>query len=77
MAQGVDQWSAKICLKLGIPFIAAVPFIGQEKHWAQEGIKEYKKLLKRASDIEIVSKGGYAYWKMSKEMNSWLTILIK
>lgn len=33
MALGVDQWAANIAHRLGIPFIAAVPFLGQEKAW--------------------------------------------
>ena len=30
MALGTDQWAAKIALELSIPYIAAVPFRGQE-----------------------------------------------
>jgi len=71
MALGVDQWAASIALKLGIPFIAAVPFEGQESIWPDETKKSYKTLLKCACDIVIVSPGSYAAWKMQKR-NQWM-----
>lgn len=30
-ALGFDQWTAEVCIQLGIPFHTYVPFIGQEK----------------------------------------------
>lgn len=79
MALGVDQWAAEICLELHIPFIAAVPFIGQEKAWPKQSQDKYNELISKADMVEIVCEGGYAAWKMQKR-NEWMvdnsTILI-
>lgn len=42
MALGVDQIAAYIAYKLKIPFIAAVPFEGQEKAWPFKSQHIYK-----------------------------------
>jgi len=64
MAVGVDQDFAEACIALGIPFIAAVPFRGQELRWPYEAQKRYHALLKSAAQIVCVSEPGYAVWKM-------------
>lgn len=71
MAQGVDSWGAFIAHKLGIPFIAAVPFVNQESKWPQPSQKTYHQLLKLASEVVIVSEGGYAPEKMQIR-NEWM-----
>jgi uncharacterized phage-like protein YoqJ len=71
MAAGVDQWGANIAYKLGIPFIAAIPHIGQESIWPKTSQDIYRKLLSRASEVVIVSEGGYAAWKMQAR-NQWM-----
>lgn len=65
-AIGSDQLIAVICIRLGIPFIAAVPFKGQEKMWPEKAQKQYHKILQMAEEIIIVSKGEYESWKMVK-----------
>jgi uncharacterized phage-like protein YoqJ len=64
MALGVDQYAAFVCIKLGIPFIAAQPFKGQEQMWSGENQKTYKRLLAKATEVVIVSDGGYSPKKM-------------
>jgi len=71
MALGVDQMAAKICLTLNIPFIAAVPFVGQEDRWNDASKIEYKELLMEAQEVKIISPGGYAGWKMQTR-NKWI-----
>lgn len=71
MALGVDQWAANIAHKLSIPFIAAVPFIGQEKAWPQPSQKTFNTLIKLAAEVVIVSEGGYAAYKMQVR-NEWM-----
>lgn len=71
MALGIDQWAANIAIKLGIPFIAAVPFEGQEKAWPSESQKTFFKLLDKAAEVIIVSEGGYAAYKMQIR-NEWM-----
>lgn len=71
MALGVDQWAASISYRLGIPFIAAVPFIGQESVWATESKKIYNKLLAKAVEKVIVSDGEYSAQKLQIR-NEWM-----
>lgn len=71
MALGIDQWAASICVKLGIPFIAAIPFIGQEGVWPAESKKIYKILLAKAESQHVVSEGGYSAHKLQIR-NEWM-----
>jgi uncharacterized phage-like protein YoqJ len=71
MALGVDQWAAQICVDMNIPFIAAVPFEGQEKVWPAKSKKLYQELLDKAERIVVVVKGKYAAWKMQRR-NEWM-----
>jgi uncharacterized phage-like protein YoqJ len=71
MALGFDCWLAQISYKLKIPFIAAVPFKGQESKWPNESQKLYTKLLGLASEIFIVSPGEYSAEKMQIR-NEWM-----
>jgi uncharacterized phage-like protein YoqJ len=64
MALGVDQWAAELAFALEIPFIAAIPFHGQESAWPTSSQETYKTLLKEAHEIVIVSEGGYSAHKM-------------
>lgn len=71
MALGVDQWAANVAIKLGIPFLAAVPFEGQERAWPEASQKVFHKLLDKAAEVVIVSEGGYAAFKMQVR-NAWM-----
>jgi len=71
MALGVDQWAAYIAHKLQIPFVAAVPFEKQESKWPQQSQETYHKLLKLASEVVIISPGGYSHDKMQIR-NQWM-----
>ena len=72
MALGVDMWFANVAHKLGIPFIAAIPFIGQEKAWPESSQRTYHTLLAKAHDKVIVCGGGYAPIKMQTR-NEYMT----
>jgi uncharacterized phage-like protein YoqJ len=63
MAIGWDQALAHAAVENGIPFIAAVPFIGQEHIWPQEAKDTYHALLKQAEEVVIVCEGGFAPYK--------------
>lgn len=65
-AQGFDLYAAFVCIKLGIPFIAAIPHINQEKVWPKESQIIYHKILSKATEVVIVSEGGYTAEKMQK-----------
>lgn len=71
MAVGYDQLAVEICLELKISYIAAIPFIGQEKFWSNYTKEKYKEYLNYAEKIVYVSEPGYAVWKMQKR-NIWM-----
>lgn len=71
MALGFDWIGAEVSIKLGIPFIAAVPFIGQESIWPEHSKKQYRELLAKAKEVVIVSEGSYSVEKMQVR-NCWM-----
>lgn len=71
MCIGYDHWVAELALKLHIPFVAAVPFIGQELLWPPEVQVYYRNLLSKADQMVVVSPGGFASWKMQAR-NQWI-----
>jgi uncharacterized phage-like protein YoqJ len=71
MALGIDQWAASVAHKLNIPFIAAIPFEGQEKAWPEESQRIFRLLRKLAVEEVIVSEGGYSPAKMQVR-NQWM-----
>ena len=70
MAIGVDQDFVEVCVALAIPFVAAVPFRGQERQWPEPAQVEYHRLLKLAAEVVVVCEGGYERWKMQAR-NEW------
>lgn len=71
MALGVDQWAANIAIKLNIPFIAAIPFAGQEGKWPESSQKTFRALLNKAAEQVIVSPGAYEPAKLQVR-NEWM-----
>lgn len=63
MAQGWDNAIAHAALNLNIPLIAAVPFTGMDSKWPKDSKDDYNYLLSKASEVVIVSEGGYANYK--------------
>ena len=54
MALGWDQAFAAAAVVLGIPFIAAIPFEGQERMWPNHSQIRYCRLLEHAARVEII-----------------------
>lgn len=71
MALGWDQAVGKACLAWGIPYIAAVPFIGQANKWPAESQMTYWRLLDKASSIVTISDGPYSA-KAMQQRNRWM-----
>jgi uncharacterized phage-like protein YoqJ len=71
MAIGYDQDFAEVCIDMGVPFIAAVPFEGQERRWPPTAQQHYRKLLRLAYEVVVVCEGGYERWKMQAR-NEWV-----
>ncbi len=55
MALGWDQALAIAAVRLGIGFVAAIPFEGQEKRWPASSQAAYNTLLKAASMVHVVT----------------------
>lgn len=72
MAQGWDMSVAYACIKHGIPFTAAIPFVGQAHYWPDNVKKIYNDLINhRLATRHIVSPGGFSSGKMSFR-NGWM-----
>ena len=71
MALGWDQAIAQAAILEKIPFVAAIPFSGQESVWSEELQHNYKYLIKRAAEVVTVSNGDYAAYKMQLR-NEWM-----
>lgn len=56
MALGIDTLFAKIAIEFNIPFIAAIPFVGQQGKWLSKSEKVYWEILSKASNIILVDK---------------------
>ena len=54
MALGVDTWFVEACIAEGVPYIAAVPFEGQERRWPMEAQRYYHQLLRGAAEVRVL-----------------------
>lgn len=71
MALGVDQLFAWAAVENGVPFVAAVPFPGQERAWPIRAQSNYHRLLALAKKVIYVSEGHYSAEKMQIR-NKWM-----
>ena len=73
MALGIDTLFAKIALQRGIPYIAAVPCINQDKLWVKSSKELYKTLLDNAQEVVYTSsyEKEYTPWCMQIR-NEWM-----
>lgn len=56
MALGWDQAVALACALDGIPFLAAIPFEGQERLWSADAQRRYRDLLDRAAEVHVITE---------------------
>lgn len=66
MALGWDQALAHAAIVLRVPFVACIPFKGQERSWPNDSQARYNHLMEKAHRIIVACDGGYAAWKMQK-----------
>lgn len=71
MALGFDMACGWAAVDLGLPFIAAVPFEGQERKWSVAQQREYRELLAHAESVVVVCSGGYNPTKF-QHRNEWM-----
>src|SRR6478609_5888932 len=55
MALGWDQALAGAAVALEIPFLAIIPFEGQERKWPEDARARYKRLLAAATEVIVTS----------------------
>lgn len=72
MGLGVDQWSAQICIELGIPFIAAIPFNNFESRWPWRSKAEYERLVTMAERVEVVTPTNEYRPQLLQRRNEWM-----
>lgn len=71
MALGWDMALAQAAINLGLPLICAVPFLGQEAIWPKKSQDKFNELLALASEVVIVSEGGFSKEKLQIR-NVWM-----
>lgn len=75
MALGWDMAVAAAAVALDIPFVAAVPFRGQECRWPKEAQDRYRWLLSEAEEVVIITDGelfGRQVAKALQDRNEWM-----
>lgn len=71
MALGWDTAVAQAAIICDVPYIAALPFIGQETAWHEPDRDRFDLLLKYAESTVVVSPGTYTKGKMHAR-NRWM-----
>lgn len=66
MALGIDVLAVASAIKLNIPFVAAVPFKGQESVWLKSAQEHYHNLLRQAKEVVYVSEPPFSVDKLKK-----------
>lgn len=56
VALGIDQDFCGVCVELGVPFVAFVPFVGQDSRWPAASREVYRKVLDAAAGVRVVSQ---------------------
>lgn len=55
MAQGWDQDVACACIRAELPFVACVPFAGQERFWTPDAQEDHAAILSRAKRVNVLA----------------------
>lgn len=71
LALGWDQALATASIRLNIPLVGAIPFVGQQIKWSSVDIARYEELLLKCNQIVYCDTGLFANWKFQKR-NEWM-----
>lgn len=76
MALGIDQWAARIVLKLKekyphIKLVAAVPCANHCGKWPESSQRDWKAIIDKCDTVHYVSEEPYTSWCMQKR-NEWM-----
>lgn len=74
MAQGADQLFAEVCVEMGLPFEAFVPYQGFGSLWPKSAQAEYRDLLEKSAAVHYTSPQWYRGVEVDRdrELVRWL-----
>ncbi len=78
VALGVDQWSAKIVIKLretkypNLKLISAVPCKNHSSKWNEQGKKDWQEIIDKSDQVVYTSEEEYSPWLMQRR-NEWMS----
>ena len=64
MALGWDTAIVEACLHLRLPYVACIPFRGQESQWPLSSQRAYNAYLRKAANVIVCSPAPYSAHKM-------------
>ncbi len=71
MASGVDLWFCETCYKYNIPYVACIPFEGQENTMSAEDSMLRQKLIDNAAIVKRDTKNSYMVEKADIGLIIW------
>lgn len=77
MALGWDTAIVEACLNLGLPYVACIPFRGQESQWPLHARRAYANYIRHAANVIICSPGEYAPNKMQIRNERMVDLALK
>jgi hypothetical protein len=77
MALGWDTAIVEACLHLGLPYVACIPFRGQESKWPLSSRQAYANYIRRAAKVVVCSLGGYSANKMQVRNERMIEMALK
>src|ERR1700687_5928562 len=77
MALGWDTAIVEACLNLGLPYVACIPFLGQESQWPITSRRAYAHYIRHAAKVIICSPGEYAANKMQIRNERMIDLALK
>jgi uncharacterized phage-like protein YoqJ len=72
MALGVDQWTAEICLRLGMSYEAVLPFHGFSSKWPDQSKRQFEYLCSRAIQVHVVTNTNEYRPGLLMRRNEWV-----
>ena len=77
MALGWDTAIVEACLNLGLPYVACIPFRGQESQWPLHARRAYANYIRHAANVIVCSPGEYAPNKMQVRNERMVDLALK
>ena len=77
MALGWDTAIVEASLHLGLPYVACIPFRGQESQWPASSQRTYHEYLRKAANVIVCSSGPYSSYKMQIRNERMIDMALK